>query len=126
MLGERLRMIRKEKNLSQVDIEERTGLQRSYVSRVENGHTVPSVETLEKIARALEIPLYQLFYEGDQPPRMTSWQTDRWDTSETNWARSGEGASLFARLRQLLRHIGEQDRELPMFVALKMARKNRS
>jgi transcriptional regulator with XRE-family HTH domain len=125
MLGERLRMIRKEKNLSQADIEERTGLLRSYVSRVENGHTVPSVETLEKIARALEIPLYQLFYEGDQPPRITSWQKDQ-DTGETNWAQSGEGASLFARLRQLLRHIGEQDRELLMFVALKMARKNRS
>jgi transcriptional regulator with XRE-family HTH domain len=125
MLGERLRMLRKEKNLSQADIEERTGLLRSYVSRVENGHTVPSVETLEKIARALEIPLYQLFYEGDQPPRITSWQTQR-DTSEAKWAQSGEGASLFARLRQLLRHIGEQDRELLMFVALKMARKNRS
>jgi transcriptional regulator with XRE-family HTH domain len=125
MLGERLRMIRKEKNLSQADIEERTGLLRSYVSRVENRHTVPSVETLEKIARALEIPLYQLFYEGDQPPRITSWQKDQ-DTSETSWAQSGEGASLFARLRQLLRHIGEQDRELLMFVALKMARKNRS
>jgi transcriptional regulator with XRE-family HTH domain len=125
MLGERLRMIRKEKNLSQADIKERTGLLSSYVSRVENGHTVPSVETLERIARALEIPLYQLFYEGDQPPQITSWQTHR-DTSETNWAQSGEGASLFARLRQLLRHIGEQDRELLMFVALKMARKNRS
>ena len=85
MLGGRLKMIRKEKRLSQADIEERTGLLRCYVSRVENGHTVPSVETLEKIARALEVPLYQLFYEGDQPPPVGNGHVKR-GTSET-WAR---------------------------------------
>ena len=46
-----------------------TGLLRCYVSRVENGHTVPAVETLEKFARALEVPLYELLYEGDEPPQ---------------------------------------------------------
>jgi transcriptional regulator with XRE-family HTH domain len=50
--------------LSQGDVEKRTGLLRVYVSRIENGHTVPSVQTLEKLARVLEIPLYQFFYEG--------------------------------------------------------------
>ena len=83
MLGERLKMIRKEKRLSQADMEERTGLLRCYVSRVENGHTVPSVETLEKIARALEVPLYQLFYEGDQPPPVGNWHVKR-ETRELN------------------------------------------
>lgn len=125
MLGERLRTIRKEKNLSQADIEERTGLLRCYVSRVENGHTVPSIDTLEKIARALEIPLYQLFYDEDQPPPVPNWPATK-DTSEVNWTKSGEGADLFGRLRQLVRRIGDQDRELLMFVALKMARKNRA
>jgi hypothetical protein len=48
------------------------------------------------------------------------------ETSELNWTRSGEGASLFARLRQLLRRIGDEDREFLMFVALKMARKHGS
>lgn len=124
MLGERLKTIRKEKNLSQADIEKRTGLLRCYVSRVENGHTVPSVETLEKIAQALEIPLYQLFYEGDQPPPLAAWRTKR-EKGELNWTKSGEGISLFSRLRRLLRRIGDEDRELLMFVALKMARKNR-
>ena len=64
-MGERLKQFRELRGLSQGDIEERTGLLRCYVSRVENGHTVPAIETLEKLARALEIPLYQLFYEDE-------------------------------------------------------------
>jgi transcriptional regulator with XRE-family HTH domain len=66
-IGHRLTSLREEKKLSQGDIEKRTGLLRCYVSRVENGHTVPAVETLEKFARALEVPLYQLMYDGAEP-----------------------------------------------------------
>jgi transcriptional regulator with XRE-family HTH domain len=69
MIGERLRTIRESKNLSQGDIEKRTGLIRCYTSRVENGHTVPSIDTLQKYAQALEIPLYQLFYDGEEAPK---------------------------------------------------------
>jgi len=69
MIGERLRSIRESKNLSQGDIEKRTGMLRCYTSRVENGHTVPSIETLAKYAQALEIPLYQLFYDGGETPK---------------------------------------------------------
>jgi transcriptional regulator with XRE-family HTH domain len=65
LIGDRLRELREQKNLSQGDVEKRTGLLRCYVSRVENGHTVPTVETLEKRARALEIPMYALFYDGN-------------------------------------------------------------
>jgi transcriptional regulator with XRE-family HTH domain len=67
VIGNRLRELRESKSLSQGDIEKRTGLLRCYISRVENGHTVPSIETLEKMARALEIPMYRLFYDGDAP-----------------------------------------------------------
>src|SRR5271169_5367101 len=69
-LGERIRSVREHKKLSQGDIESSTGLLRCYISRVENGHTVPSIETLEKIARALEVPLYHLFYDGEEPPAL--------------------------------------------------------
>jgi transcriptional regulator with XRE-family HTH domain len=69
MIGERLRTIRESKNLSQGDIEQRTGMLRCYTSRVENGHTVPSIDTLQKYAQALEIPLYQLFYDGEGAPK---------------------------------------------------------
>jgi len=67
IIGDRLKSIRESKNLSQGHIEKRTGLLRCYISRVENGHTVPSIDTLEKLAQALEIPLYQLFYDGADP-----------------------------------------------------------
>ncbi len=69
MIGERLRTIRESKNLSQGDIEQRTGMLRCYTSRVENGHTVPSLDTLAKYAQALEIPMYQLFYDGGAEPK---------------------------------------------------------
>ena len=72
IIGTRLRKLREERKLSQGDIEKRTGLLRCYISRVENGHTVPSLETLERLASALEIPLYQLFHEGDDVPPLTN------------------------------------------------------
>ena len=71
IIGDRLRALREEKKLSQGDTEKKTGLLRCYVSRVENGHTVPAVDTLEKFARALEVPMYQLFYDGEEPPKLT-------------------------------------------------------
>jgi transcriptional regulator with XRE-family HTH domain len=66
VIGDKLKALRKQKRLSQGDIEKRTGLLRCYISRVENGHTVPSVETLEKMARALEVPMYRLFTDDAQ------------------------------------------------------------
>ncbi len=77
LIGDRLRAIREEKRLSQGDIEKRTGLFRCYVSRVANAHTVPAVETIEKFARALEVPIYQLFYDGDKPPELPKRKTQR-------------------------------------------------
>lgn len=68
LIGERLRILREGKKYTQGDMERRTGLLRCYISRVEHGHTVPSVSTLEKLARALEIPMYQLMYDGEEPP----------------------------------------------------------
>lgn len=67
IVGERLRAVREAKKMSQGDIEERTGLFRCYVSRVENGHTIPSLDTLEKWTKALDINLSQLFSENDEP-----------------------------------------------------------
>jgi len=66
LIGERLRTVRGKLDLSQGNSENRAGLLRWYISRVENGHTVAPLETLEKIA--LEMPLYQFLYDGDEPP----------------------------------------------------------
>jgi transcriptional regulator with XRE-family HTH domain len=64
-VGQKVKLLREQKKMSQGDIEKRTGLRRCYISRVENGHTVPSVDTLEKMARALEVPMYRLFTDDD-------------------------------------------------------------
>jgi transcriptional regulator with XRE-family HTH domain len=60
-IGETIRNYRLQKGMSQGDIEKRTGLLRCYLSRVENGHTIPSLDTLAKIASAMELPLSQFF-----------------------------------------------------------------
>jgi len=72
ILGDRLRIIREAKQLSPGDIEERTGLSRTYVLRVENGHVVPSMEILEKWAEVLGVRVHQLFYEGEEPPELVN------------------------------------------------------
>ena len=68
------------RRLPQGDIEKRTGLLRCYISRVENGHTVPAIDALEKMARALGMPLYQVLYDGDKPPqeRVSAKDSDAW------------------------------------------------
>ena len=66
-IGEVIKSYRADRGLSQGDIERRTGLLRCYLSRVENGHTVPSLETLAKIAEAMEISLADFFPGSDTP-----------------------------------------------------------
>jgi transcriptional regulator with XRE-family HTH domain len=121
IVAERLRSLREEKKLSQGDIEERTGLLRCYVSRVENGHTVPAVETLEKFARALEVPLYQLLYEGDEPPKSLPLLVGKGSGGGT-WGATGKDARFLRQLVRLLSQMNEKDRKLLLFVSAKMAR----
>ena len=95
IIGDRLRLLRETKKLSQGDIEKRTGLLRCYISRVENGHTVPAIETLEKLARALEVPLYQLFYDGEEPPELPNLPK-RKTADDIAWGSSGKEARFLA------------------------------
>ena len=92
-IGNRLRSVREEKNLSQGDIEQRTGLLRCYISRVENGHTVPAIETLEKMARALELRLYQFMYDGQEPPALPLKGDGK---RSDEWGAVGKDARFFA------------------------------
>jgi transcriptional regulator with XRE-family HTH domain len=121
IIGDRLRAIREEKNLSQGDIEKRTGLLRCYVSRVENGHTVPALDTIEKFARALEVPLYQLFYEGEKPPTLPHLPKRR-TSDDIVWGSSRKEARLLVQLQRLLGRIDQKDRNLLLFMAQRMAR----
>jgi len=70
MIGDRLRAIREAKQLTQEDIAERTGFSQACVSRVEKGDAIPSIETVEKWARALQVPVHQLFYGEGEPPSL--------------------------------------------------------
>jgi transcriptional regulator with XRE-family HTH domain len=60
-LGESIRKIRQLKGLSQGEMQKRTGILRSYLSRVENGHTVPSLATLQRLASAMGVALADFF-----------------------------------------------------------------
>ena len=121
IIGYRLRVLREQKNFSQGEIEKRTGLLRCYISRVENGHTVPAVETLEKFARALEVPLYQLFYDGDAPPKPADLAKRKLSTAIA-WGDSGKDARLLAKFRRLLGSADEGHRRLLLFMAKKMVK----
>ena len=121
IIGDRLRAVREEKKLSQGDIEKRTGLLRCYISRVENGHTVPAIETLEKMARALEIPLYQLFYDGENPPPLLNVPKRR-TAAHLLWGNSGKDGRYLMKFRQQLSRMDESDRRLLLFMAQKMSR----
>jgi transcriptional regulator with XRE-family HTH domain len=121
IIGDRLRLLREQKKFSQGEIEKRTGLLRCYISRVENGHTVPAVETLEKFARALEVPLYQLFYDGDEPPKLPALPKRR-PGGALIWGDSGKDARTLAKFRRLLGRADEEDRRLLLFMAKKMVR----
>jgi transcriptional regulator with XRE-family HTH domain len=120
IIGDRIRLLREIKKLSQGDIEKRTGLLRCYISRVENGHTVPAIETLEKLARAMEIPLYQLFYDGEEPPDLPNLPK-RKSADEIAWGSKGKDARLLGRLRRLMGRCDEGDRRLLVYMAQKMA-----
>jgi transcriptional regulator with XRE-family HTH domain len=105
VIGDRLRTLREQKNLSQGDIEKLTC------------HTVPSIETLEKMARALELPLYQLFYAGENPPALPKYKS----VKTPSWGSSGKEARLMAKFNRLLSKTDESDRRLLLHMARKMA-----
>src|SRR5258707_15760840 len=122
LIGDRLRAPREENKLSQGDIEKRTGLFRCYVSRVKNNHTIPAIETLEKMARALEGPLYQLFYEGEEPPQLPNL-LKRKSTYDIAWGSTGKDARFLSKLRSLLARGDEENRKLVMHMTQKLARR---
>ena len=119
-IGAKLRELRVAKNLSQGDIEKRTGLFRCYTSRVENGYTVPSVETLEKYAHALEVPFYRLFTEEDsvKVPKLGQPKDD-----SSLWGIRGKERDAFQKLAKAFSRMDEKDRKLLVSMAEGMARR---
>ncbi len=122
IIGERLRALREEKKFSQGEVEKRTGLLRCYISRVEHGHTVPAVETLEKFARALEVPMDQLFYDGEEPPKLPNLPK-RKTANDILWGSKGKDARLLTQFCRLFSRMEEGDLGMVLFMAQKMARR---
>ena len=119
VIGTKLRELREAKSLSQGDIEKRTGLLRCYTSRVENGHTVPSVDTLEKYARALEVPLYRFFTDG-QPVKMPKLPESSDDSA---WGSRGKQRGELRQFAKALSKMGDRDRNILLAMAQKMAQR---
>jgi transcriptional regulator with XRE-family HTH domain len=109
-IGETIRNYRLQKGMSQGDIEKRTGLLRCYLSRVENGHTIPSLDTLAKIASAMDVPLGQFFSDhhtngnAKNLPPLTE-----------------EEVRFLSQIRRYSSNLNDSDRKLVLAMVKKMA-----
>jgi transcriptional regulator with XRE-family HTH domain len=122
VIGPRLRQLREQRGMSQGDVEKATGLLRCYTSRVENGHTVPSMETLEKYAAAFDVPLYRMFYEGEEPPPLPNLTPhENLEELAKEPGKKGAEAKFLLKLKRVLSKIHERDREVFLVVAQKLA-----
>ena len=110
-IGEQLKALRIAKQLSHGDIEKRTGLLRSYVSRVENGHTVPKLENLERWAKGLDVGVHQIFVAGEGKP----------ETVPANAIKPPVGRE--EKLLGFFRRADEADKQLMLDIACKLARR---
>lgn len=117
-IGNKLRELRRAKKLSQGELERRSGLLGCYTSRVEHGHTTPSIETIKRYARALDVPLYKFFYDGDAPPKK---RTLLFATREPEWGVHGKEAAELRKFAKLLGRMSERDRTLFLLTAAWMA-----
>jgi transcriptional regulator with XRE-family HTH domain len=122
VIGDRLRELREAKMLSQGEIEKRTGLLRCYISRVENNHTVPAIETLEKLARALEVPMYQLFHAGDASPDVRRSKLNDHDNHD-NWGMTGRDRDYVSTLQKALSKMTPEDQKLLLHMVQKMTKR---
>ena len=123
LIGQRLRKIREEKGLSQGDIEHASGLLRCYISRVEHGHTVPSLDTLERFAAALEVPLPEHSSSGMDGPPATPHLGPRPSVEELadEPGPSGSEARFPLKLREYIAQMAEPDRVFLLDFARKLA-----
>ncbi|HWZ50518.1 MAG TPA: helix-turn-helix transcriptional regulator [Granulicella sp.] len=108
-IGSTIRDYRLQKGMSQGDIEKRTGLLRCYLSRVENGHTIPSLETLQKIARALDLQLAQFFTEDAVGKEMSPLRL------------SEDEIRFLTQIQRYSAHLSDSDRRLLLAMVRKFA-----
>ena len=121
-IGRRIRQLRERKGLSQGDVEAVSGMLRGYISRVEHGRTVPSLDSMERFAAALDVPLYQLFYEGEgAPPTPNRTPRETFDELAGQPGSNGTEARLMTMLKGLTSRMLESDRRLLLDLASRLA-----
>jgi transcriptional regulator with XRE-family HTH domain len=111
-IGETIRNYRLQKSMSQGDIEKRTGLLRCYLSRVENGHTIPSLDTLAKIAQAMDLPLAQFFADSVAENGANGRAVPQLSEDEVRF---------LSQIRRYSPNLNESDRKLVIAMVKKMA-----
>jgi transcriptional regulator with XRE-family HTH domain len=122
-IGDRLRALRREKKLTQREIAKKTGLLRCNVGRLETGRAVPTLATLKKMTRALEIPMFQLFYDVQNPPKPPNL-SKRKSGKDNLWGNSGKDALMIAKFCRLFGRMEKDEVGLVLLVAQKMSRRN--
>ncbi|HLV60456.1 MAG TPA: helix-turn-helix transcriptional regulator [Fredinandcohnia sp.] len=95
-LARRIRSLRQEAGLTQVELAERAGISNEFLSRIEHASGTPSLDTLARLARGLGIGLCELFQES-------------------------EPSDAVQRIEPLLRRMSEEGRELVVAVARSVA-----
>jgi transcriptional regulator with XRE-family HTH domain len=108
-IGTTIRAHRLQRGLSQGDIEKKTGLLRCYLSRVENGHTVPSLDTLSKIAAALDLPISQFFSENGIDKQINLPRL------------SDDELKFLSQIRRYSQNLNDNDRHLLLTMVRKFA-----
>jgi transcriptional regulator with XRE-family HTH domain len=122
-IGHRLRLLREQKGLTQGDIEEKCGMLRTYVSRVENNELTPTLETVEKFARVFKVPMYQLFYDGEEPPKLPSLPK-RKSVDGILWGDFGKDARMLKKFCHLFSQMKKRDIGLLLRMAQDMSKQN--
>ncbi len=118
VIGKHLRDLRVAKGLTQRHVEDRTGILCCYLSRIENGRTVPSVDTLEKLAAAYEIPLWKIFRDSRDRTKPLRLHSDR-------KAETPKDAQFLTKLAERVPHMRQRDLHLLLHMAQRMALKER-
>lgn len=108
--------------MSQSDVGKAAGILRFHTSRLEDGHDAPSLKTLEKYAAAFGVPLWQLFYEGEEPQPSRNMTTHKaLQELAGQRGKKGSEARFLLKLKGVLGKIEEPDRELFLAMVRKLA-----
>jgi transcriptional regulator with XRE-family HTH domain len=111
LIGARILEFRKQRGLSQDDVQRATGFSHAYISNVERGQTLPSLESIERFADALQVPLSELFRSGEAGSK----------TRTTDPA--SDPSDLLALLRAHVGTMTAKQREILLALALRLAEK---